>query len=173
MAKQVLCVPIRGGCGVVPCHRRLGLGSDPSVGERCARGIILKQTLERAPLIRYAVLHHTSSLPHQDLLSCVMPVGLDVPNTILRVDLLRALHAHYGHLVGEERQETGADMEFITKCHLAEAIYADMNGAEKTELPEVHDAFNRKLIKAAGSRLADATWPSGRGKESAEEGTNI
>jgi hypothetical protein len=32
-------------------------------------------------------------------------------------------------------------MELITKCHLAETVYADMHGTNKMELPEVLDAF--------------------------------
>jgi hypothetical protein len=94
-------VPIRGGRGVVHDTYAGEWEVIPSVGERCARGIILKQTAESIPLIRYAVLHRTSNLSHQEMLSCAMLVGLYVPNTILRVDLLRALHAHYGHLFEE------------------------------------------------------------------------
>ena len=102
-----------------------------------------------------------------------MLVGLDAPKHILRVDLLRALHS-LRSCVAEERQATGVAGEFITKCHLAETVYADVDGAEKMEFPKVHDAFQKgKTHKATGSRLADVTWPSGRGKEAAEKGTKI
>ena len=57
---------------------------------------------------------------------------------------------------------------------MAEIDYVDMDGVDKIEFPEVDYAFStRKLIKATGNRLADVTWPSGRGKASAKEGTKI
>ena len=115
----------------------------PLVGERCAMGIVLKQIADRVPLMRYSLLHHSRTLSHKDLSECAAHLALDVGTGPSRLDLLKALASHFGHVCHEEQKTTDAAAS-IAKDPLAEAVYGDMDKAEQMEFPEVDAAFKQK-----------------------------
>ena len=112
----------------------------PSLGVRGARGILSKQTAEPVPLLRYCLLHHSSTIAYQELVSCVTHLSLVVEEGSLRPQLLAALNTHFGDVFVDEQKRPDA-AEALVSDPLAEAVFGDMDATEQTEFPDVCHAL--------------------------------
>ena len=131
----------------------------PSLGVRGARGILSKQTAEPVPLLRYCLLHHSSTIAYQELVSCVSHLSLAVAEGSTRVQLLAALNTHFGDVFVDEQKRPDA-AEALVSDPLAEAVFGDMDATEQTEFPDVCHALMQKRQR---ERVAE--WRMMRGLE--------
>jgi hypothetical protein len=116
----------------------------PVAGKRYLEhtAVVLSQTGESMPLLRYCLKTQTRDLSLADLLLCAEVLGIvqgGEGRAPPRDHLLSVLSPHYGdEFVKEDKQRAAHDM-CMANDPLAEAVYQDMDHDDKQEFPEVQD----------------------------------